>query len=114
MPGNFLHGVTENMQHLARATQARAEDYQASNRTLASNLEPVFGTTWIGAGSQAASRSHDGYQMHSGVQVVHPLYDDGMKVGTAANHYDAGDLDAASIANIINPGPAGTTAAPTA
>lgn len=106
MAGQFLHGVTENMHHLANQTRANIDQIAGTKQAMNGQVE-AMGAQWLGAGSNACRSGHDVWNGSTDTRVIHPGLQIGDNVQTAANMYDNVDLGAQStlsgIGAAINP-----------
>jgi uncharacterized protein YukE len=106
MAGQFLHGITENMHHLANQTRANIDQMAGTKQAMTGHVE-AMGSQWLGAGSNACQQGHGVWDGSTTTRVLHPGMQMGDNVTTAGNLYDNVDQSAmstmAGVGAAINP-----------
>jgi len=100
MAGQFLHGVTENMHHLANQTRANMDQVAGTKQKMNGDVE-AMGTQWLGAGSNACQQGHSLWSGTADTRVIQPGMQMGDNITTAGNLYDNVDLNAQATMNGI-------------
>ncbi|GAB3413863.1 WXG100 family type VII secretion target [Flindersiella endophytica] len=115
MSGNLLHGITEDMQHLAARTRQIGDSIHTNTTTLGGQLDAGLRPGFMGAGGNAFFTGQTDWDTRTKTLIALAYQDQGDTVGRAGQQYDMTDLDvqsqqsgvqgfgSGSIAGAINP-----------
>jgi uncharacterized protein YukE len=115
MAGNLLHGITEDMQHLAARTRQIGDSIHTNTTTLGGQLDAGLRPAFMGAGGNAFFTGQTDWDTRTKTLIALAYQDQGDTVGRAGQQYDMTDLDvqsqqsgvqgfgSGSIAGAINP-----------
>lgn len=93
MAGNLLHGVTEDMQHLAASTRAIGDSINTNATTLNGQLDAGLRTGFMGAGGNAFFEGQTNWDARTRTLIALAYQDQGDTVGRGAQQYEMTDLD---------------------
>ena len=106
MAGQFLHGTTESMHHLANQMRSNI-DQMTSTKTAMNGHVEAMSAQWMGAGSNQCQNGQSLWDQSTLGHVLRPGSEVADNVTTSANIYDRTDQGAsarmAGIGAAINP-----------